>query len=150
MHFLLLAAGLAAVVAAPPPVGLYALDASAALSRRSPDGSWTAVGPPLPYAQAQQLSCIDNARAIFYMVGYLQSAAEAFLVGVSLVTGSVLTATKLPFFDQQYVGIGQYVAIEPSSAKVFVGGQDASRNHLIGLVDPADGSFEVLANLTST
>jgi len=149
----LLSAGLAAAAAAmsAPPTGLYGLDENAALIRRTtPGGAWVTVGSPLPYAQAQQLSCIDAARGLFYMVGYSRSASEPFLVGVSLADGSVVSATALPFVDQQYVGIGQYVAVEPASARVFVGGQDASRNHIVGLVDPAGGSFEILANLSSS
>ena len=142
-------AGLAAALASTAPAGLYGLDANAALIRRTPGGAWVGVGAPLPYAQAQQLSCIDAARGLFYMIGYSRADSEPFLVGVSLADGTVASATALPFVDQQFVGIGQYVAIEPSSAKVFVGGQDAARNHIVGLVDPAGGSFEILANLSS-
>jgi len=119
--------------------------------RRPPGGgAWIPVGSPLPYVQAQQLSCIDARRELFYMVGYSRATAEPNLVGVSLATGGVVSATPLPFLDQQYVGIGQYVAVEPASARVFVGGQDAARNHIVGLVDPAGGGFEVLANLSSS
>ena len=140
----------AAVPSAPLAPSLYGLDASATLIRRAQGGAWTAVGSPLPYSQAQQLSCIDAARGLFYMIGYSQAQSTPFLVGVSLADGSVASTTKLPFFDLQYVGIGQYVAIEPASARVFVGGQDSARNHIVGLVDPAGGAFEILANLTSS
>lgn len=148
---LLLLASASCASAGRAPSGLYGLSAAAELIFSGDAGAtWSTLGAPLPYAQAQQLSCIDAAREIFYLVGYDQSASEACLVGLSLVDGSVLSRAPLPFVDEQYVGIGQYVAVEPASAHVFVGGQDANRNHVLGLVDPAGGGFEVLANLSAS
>ena len=140
--------------AAAAPSALYGLSAQTELVRRDVSAStgavtWSTLGAPLPYAQAQQLSTIDSARAIFYMVGYDESAQEPFLVGVNLADGSIRSRARLPFFDGNYVGIGQYVAVEPDSARVFVGGQDPSKNHLVGLVEPTTGAFEILANLSS-
>lgn len=132
--------------------GLFGLNPEPALFRLDANGTFQMLSAPLPYLQAQQLSTIDGPRGIFYFVGYSQASAEPFLVGISLANGSVLTETALPeFYDGTYVGIGQYVAIDPQSTRVFVGGQDKNRFHVVGLVTPGDASqFELLANLTSS
>jgi hypothetical protein len=54
-------------------------------------------------------------------------------------------ATSPATFTQAFLRL----AVEPASARVFVGGQDTARNHIMGLVTPGSGEFEVLANLTS-
>ena len=146
--YLLLAALCGAASASHVP-GLYGLTAQGSLIRLLPNASSTTLSPPQPFAQAQQLSCVDAPRGIFYFIGYAN--AQPALVGLSLETGATLSTTPLPeLYDQTYVGIGQYVAIEPASARVFVGGQDSARNHIVGLVDPASGAFEMLANLSSS
>ncbi len=141
----------AAAFTAGTPAALYGLNPAASLFRLAANGSFQILAPPLPYEQAQQLSCVDAARGIFYFVGYSAAAARPYLVGLSLADGSTLSETPLPeFYDGQYVGIGQYVAVEPSSARVFVGGQDANKFHIVALVTPGAGDFTVLANLTSS
>lgn len=144
-------AAAAAAASAAFPASLYGLNPAAALFRLSADGAFELLSPPLPYLQAQQLSCVDAPRGIFYFVGYSQAAQGPFLVGLSLANGSTLTETALPeFYDGQYVGIGQYVAVEPASARVFVGGQDVNKFHVVGLITPGSGEFTVLANLSSS
>lgn len=132
--------------------GLYGLSAHGELIRINPsNASAFVLSPPSPYDQAQQLSCVDAPRSIFYYIGYDRSTAQPNLVGLSLATGETLSTTPLPtFIERQYEGIGQYVAIEPTSARVFVGGQDASSNHIVALVDPEGGRFEILLNQSSS
>ena len=143
-----------ATAPAAAPSGLYALSASTALYRRGADGSWSPVGAPLPYAQAQQLSCVDAARGLLYLLGYDESTSVASVVGVRLADGSVASVTPTPFVDKEYVGIGQYIASEPASGDIFVGGQDAAGDHLLlRLAAPgggAAGNATLLANLTSS
>lgn len=132
--------------------GLYGLNPEPALFRLEPNGTFHMLSDPLPYLQAQQLSTVDAPRGIFYFVGYSRAASEPFLVGLSLSNGSTLSETALPeFYDGNYVGIGQYVAIDPATTRVFVGGQDKSGFHVVGLVTPGDSSqFEIVANLTAS
>lgn len=131
--------------------GLYGLNPAPQLFRLQPNGAHEILSDPLPYLQAQQLSCVDAVRGIFYFIGYSQAASAPYLVGLSLFNGSTLTETPLPeFYDSKYVGIGQYVTPDPTSARVFVGGQDVAGFHIIGLVTPGSGEFTVLSNLTST
>lgn len=130
---------------------LYGLNPAAALFRLAANGSFEMLSEPLPYLQAQQLSCVDALRGIFYFVGYSRATSSPYLVGLSLANGSTLSETQLPeFYDGNYVGIGQYVAVEPASARVFVGGQDVHGWHVVALVTPGTGDFSVLANLTSS
>jgi hypothetical protein len=131
--------------------GLYGLNAAAALFQIDANGTYRMLSPPLPYVEAQQLSTVDGPRGIFYFVGYSRASAQPCLVGLSLLNGSTLSETPLPeFYDRNYVGIGQYVAIDPASTRVFVGGQDVNGFHVVGLVTPATGSFTLLANLSSS
>ncbi len=150
---LLLSRAATAAAAAPPPPyvpSLYGLNEAQQLFRLAPNGSHEILSDPSPYLTAQQLSCVDAARGIFYYIGYSRDTQSPYLLGLSLASGAALSTTPLPFFDGQYIGIGQYLAVEPASASVFVGGQDANRNHIMGLVAPGSGKFEVLANLTSS
>jgi hypothetical protein len=131
--------------------GLYGLNPASALFFIESNGTFTVLSPELPYLIAQQLSTTDASRGIFYFIGYSRATSGPYLVGLSLANGSTLSETALPeFYDAQYIGIGQYVAIDPTSTRVFVGGQDVSRNHIVGLVTPGSGEFEVLANLSSS
>lgn len=146
---LLSCAAAAAAAGAPYEASLYGLNPAQQLFRIAPNGSYTILSDPSPYQAEQQLSAVDADRGIFYYIGYSQQSQSPYLLGLSLATGATLTTTPLPFFDQTYVGVGQYLAVEPASASVFVGGQDASRNHIMGLVAPGTGEFQVLCNLTS-
>jgi len=129
---------------------LYGLNEAQQLFRIAPNGTYEILSDPSNYLGAQQLSCVDAARGIFYYIGYSRDTSSPYLVGLSLEDGSTIGATALPFFDSTYVGVGQYLAVEPASANVFVGGQDANRNHIMGLVTPGSGKFVVLCNLTSS
>ena len=140
----------AAAAGAPYKPSLYGLNEAQQLFRIAANGSFEILSDPSPYLTAQQLSCVDAQRGIFYYIGYDRDTQSPYLIGLSLADGSQLTKTPLPFFDGNYIGVGQYLAVEPASASVFVGGQDANRNHLLGLVAPSDGKFELLSNLTST
>ena len=148
---LLLLSSATTAAAAPPYVpSLYGLNQAQQLFRLAPNGSHQILSDPSPFLTAQQLSCVDAVRGIFYYIGYSRDTQSPYLIGLSLANGSSLYLTPLPFFDGTYIGVGQYLAVEPASASVFVGGQDANRNHIMGLVAPGSGKFEVLANLTST
>ena len=148
-HLFLLLATAVAANSATPLSGLYGLSDKVSLIRRNIDGTWITLGDALPYEQAQQLSCIDSLHEIFYMIGYDMSVQQPRLVGLSLFNGSILTETLLPFIDQTYIGIGQYITPH-TSGHLFVGGQDINQNHIIGLVNPRNGNFDLLVNLSNT
>lgn len=152
-RYLFVAAFISYIASAPvsgPVSGLYGLAENGSLIRTIDGGAnWTILGSPLPYDQAQQLSCIDASHSTFYMIGYDTATKSPTLVGLSLEDGQILTHVPLPFVDQTYIGIGQYLTPH-SSGNLFVGGQDAMRNHVIGLVDPKTGRFDLLVNLSST
>jgi hypothetical protein len=129
---------------------LYGLNAAQQLFKIAPNGTFAILSDPSAYLVAQQLSCVDATRGIFYYIGFSRDTSSPYLVGLSLANGSTLTQTPLPFFDATYVGVGQYLAVEPASARVFVGGQDINRFHIMGLVTPGSGEFQLLCNLTSS
>jgi len=138
------------VVAASFLPSLYGLNPAQQLFRVAPNGTFEILSNPSSYLVSQQLSCVDALRGIFYFIGYSRDTSRPYLVGLSLTNGSTLSETPLPFYDGSYVGVGQYLAVEPSSSRVFVGGQDANKYHIMGLVTPVSGEFDILCNLTSS
>ena len=71
-RYLFVAAFISYIASAPvsgPVSGLYGLAENGSLIRSIDGGAnWTILGSPLPYDQAQQLSCIDSSHSTFYMI----------------------------------------------------------------------------------
>lgn len=52
------------------------------------------------------------------------------LVGISIATGSVVSAVTLAFSESSFVGVGQNIAWEPDTGGIIVSGQNAAGDHL--------------------
>jgi hypothetical protein len=147
------AAALAASAsAAPPSFGLYGLSPTVDLIRVYPNASTVPIGPALPsnLLQAQELSTIDEKAGVLYSILYDDKADKPMFTGISLSTGAVVSSVPVPFAESSFVGVGQLVAWEPTSARLIAGGQLANQSHVIGLVDPKSGAWEQVAMLNST
>jgi len=53
------------------------------------------------------------------------------LVGISLNSGSVVSVTRLPFTEEVFVGVGQFVAADSTNGDVYVAGRMASAGNNI-------------------
>lgn len=114
------------------------------------NGTYAAVGPALAatYAQAQGLSTIDVAGAVFYAILYDLKTSAPMLVGLSLSTGAVVSSVAVPFAEMGFIGVGQYLAFV--GPRVIVGGQSAAQTHLLGTIDPVKGGYKQFAELNAT
>jgi hypothetical protein len=130
--------------------GLYGLSASVGLIRIADNGTATAVGPSMAakYAQAQGLSTIDVAGGIFYSILYDLSTSKPMLTGLSLATGAVVSSIAVPFAEEGFIGVGQWLAF--AGPKVIVGGQSATQTHLMGTIDPVKGGYKQFASLNAS
>ena len=140
----------ASAAAAAAPAGLYGLSAATGLIRIFDNGTTVAVGPSLgsKYAQAQGLSTIDVAGALYYSILYDLSTSKPMLVGLSLATGAVASAIPVPFAEEGFIGVGQWLAFQ--GPRVIVGGQNAAQLHLVGTIDPVKGGYKQLTTLNAT
>ena len=111
----------------------------------------TPIGPSLPTeAGAQQLSAMDNANGLLYMMGYNFTSGKANLISFRLADGNIATRTDLSFMEPDLVGIGQSIAVDVRG-RVIIGGQMTDGGaHLIGYVDPTTGTFTQVASLSPT
>jgi hypothetical protein len=132
------------------PKGLYGLSAATGLIRIADNGTTTPVGPSLgaKYAQAQGLSTIDVPGQLFYSILYDLSTSKPMLVGLSLATGAVVSAVAVPFAEEGFIGVGQWLAFE--GALVIVGGQNAAQAHQVGTIDPVKGGYKQIALLNAS
>lgn len=149
---LVAAAALAAGVAAQAK-GLYGLGMSApgqfwVLQSIAKDGTTTNIGQQITgELVAQQLSDIDQAKAVYYYVGFNMAKNQSELVGLSLADGSETARVKLPFYEPGFVGVGQQVAAGMADGSVIVGGQMAPNTpHVIGTLDVTSGAFKQVAS----
>ena len=103
----------------------------------------------LPYeAQGQGVSSSDVSRGIFYIVGTNLSTDSIALVGISISTGEVLTEIPLPFVLEAFIGVGQYVDVDPVSHDVFVTGRSPTdMQHKIYRVNPTTNTITKVANV---
>jgi len=78
------------------------------------------LGVPVPSElQAQSLASFDKLNNIYYFVGFNTTTSQTQLVGLS-VTGTIGFTYDLPFPATPFIGIGQYVAVDPKSSDVIV------------------------------
>jgi len=96
------------------------------------------VGIPLKSEFAgPQLSSIDAANNILYLVGYNATISAVNLVGISLETGLPLLSIPLPFTATGF-GFGQTCDFNVNTGQVLVSGRDPNKGnyHHIVSVDP--------------
>jgi hypothetical protein len=143
-------AACASASAAAAPKGLYGLSASVGLIRIADNGTTTAVGPAMgqKYGQAQGLSTIDAAGGIFYSILFDLSTSKPMLTGLSLASGAVVSSVAVPFTEEGFIGVGQWLAFE--GQRVIVGGQSATQTHLVGTIDPVKGGYKQIVALNAS
>ena len=120
---------------------LFGLSAGVGLIRVYDNGTTLSIGPALPAElEAQNLATLDSAGGVYYFVGYNQAKGQPQLVGLSLATGAVTSAVPLPFAEESFVGVGQYMAFASDSKLVVLSGQTAHQPHLVITGAPATGA----------
>lgn len=147
--FLSLLPALASAVA---EFGLYGFSESVQLLRVYTNGTTSVisqVGSPNEYGQAQGLSTIDQANGIFYSILFQLSTSKPFLVGVSLSSGKIVSSVSLPFTEEGFIGVGQWLTLS-SPDLIIVGGQDAAQNHILGSISPTKGNYKQIAKLNAS
>ena len=153
LHALLLGAGVAIATAAiAAPRGLYGLVDDGLVLVYTTSGACAPVGARLDpnELQAQQLSVVDSARGIYYLVGFNATTSLPNIVGLWLANGTVASSARLDLAEPDFVGVGQALLID-SVGRLILGGQRAASNaHLLGYVDPATGAFTLVASLSPT
>jgi len=102
--------------------------------------------------QAQSLATIDNARGIFYFVGYDNVKLQTVLIGLLLKDGSIASNVVLPLESYFYVGAGQTCDVDPNTGDVIVTGRDASKDddHNVLRVNPSTLSIKSLNTFPGT
>ena len=97
--------------------------------------------------QAQELSAINSKTGVYYIVGckYLFDACvpcvpsvspddalehKPNLVGLSTISGTVVSKVDLPFSESVFVGVGQSVDVDPETGHVYVGGRMEPKGEL--------------------
>ena len=140
-------AAAAVAAAARPPPGLFGLSATAQLLRIADNGTTTAVGAALGGQPAQGLAVIDAASA--ELLAVLFQGGRATLVTADLATGKQVAAVPLPFAEQAFVGVGQYIALNSLTGLVIVGGQLRNETHVLGQVDRRTGAYTEFARFSS-
>lgn len=136
----------------PPVQGLVGISSGGQLERVLANGTQIPLGPRLSgLVLADQLSCLDEARGVYYVVGCDDAQERSVLVGISLVNGTELSRTVLPFAPQPFIGAGQSLTWDPRSSRAIVGGQIQDGGvHVVGWVNASQGSFSVVASLPAT
>jgi len=119
-----------------PTVGLVSIDPRTAYQR--PIG--TTINTEL---EAQQLSSIDAANNLIYIVGLNTTTAGVNLIGVDLTTGRQRYQIALPFASSAFVGVGQIVEVDTNSGEVYVAGRDPQKGnqHHVVSVNPKSGAI---------
>jgi len=109
----------------------------------------TPIGKPIPHElQAQSLASVDKTKGLYYFIGYDVTKQASELTGVSLKTGEIAYNYPLPFVGTGFVGVGQYVAVDPKSGQVIVIGLVTATVHTMLRVDVVAGTHKVLSNFT--
>lgn len=90
----------------------------------------------------------DDAKGLYYMVGYNNTAAQPNLLAIDTATGKVVSDVVLPFTEPEFVGVGQTVDVDQASGDVYVSGQyNLTGLHHVLRVDPATGKHKDIAQL---
>lgn len=127
---------------------LLGLSSDVGLIRVLDNGTTIPIGSPLPNElQAQNLATIDSKNGLYYFVGYDEAKTQPQLVGVSLATGAVTSAVALPFVEESFIGVGQYMAFASDSGLVVLSGQTANQTHLVITVDPTSGAYTLVCEI---
>jgi hypothetical protein len=132
--------------------GLYGVSEDVQLLRVYTNGSSSVIsqiGSAGEYGQAQGLSTIDQTNGIFYSILYQLSSSKPFLVGVSLTSGKIVSSVPVPFEDNAFIGVGQWL-VYSGPDQIVVGGQDAAQNHLMGTISPTKGNYKQVAKLNAS
>jgi hypothetical protein len=82
-------------------------------------------------AVAQELSCIDTKKSIYYIIGLNNTGKfkHPALLGFSLKSGGKLTVeVQLPFVELAFVGVSQAVEVDPVTSNVVLVGLDGTTN----------------------
>jgi len=96
----------------------------------------------------QQLSSIDVANKIYYLVAFNTTDRHVYLIGISLKDGSIRHSVRLPFATSVLVGVGQTCNVIPKTGEVLVSGRDRIRaRHHILKVDPVSGNNTLIAEI---
>lgn len=78
--------------------------------------------------QAQELSCLDEERAIYYFVGFNYSSKSPNLVGINVNTGHTMVNEPLPLTESVFVGIGQTIDVDPRTGDILLVGRSNKVN----------------------
>ena len=135
----------------PPVRGLIGISSGGQLERVLANGTQIPLGHRLSgLVLADQLSCLDEARGAYYVIG-CDAQERSVLVGISVVNGTELSRTVLPFAPQPFIGAGQSLTWDPRSSRAIVGGQiQGEGSHVVGWVNISEGSFSLVASLPAT
>jgi hypothetical protein len=156
--FFALASVAFALAPAPPPVttppapGLFGVLSRAQLSRIDPKtGGARAVGPGLSYeAVGQNLAAVDEANAVYYVLGYNLTSNSTNLVGLSLESGEIVSDVATPFVLPGFFATGEcFLAFSAARGRAVLAGQRSvgAANYSFVLLDPVTGDFDVVAEL---
>ena len=141
-----------------PIPGIYSLaqtnNNTITLFHISLDGTRTPIGTPLfnsSFIPSQGLSVLDTERAILYTI-----LAESFhnnqpsLVSIILSTGIVKNIIPLPLVNGVSIGMGQVIALIPSSGDILVAGTNVEQNEAIYRVNPSNGTIHLITTLNAS
>ena len=101
--------------------------------------------------ECQDLTAMDHARGIAYIVGFNFTTSKPNLIGIDTATNGVVVDLELPFTEIAFVGIGQGIDVDPGSGDVLVLGQVAAEemHHAVVRVDYVSKAFTTVAKLTA-
>jgi len=146
-----LAIALAACVPAAVEGTLYGLVDSGLVSISISNGTCTPIGTiPSSELQAQQLSAVDGTRGLMYIVGFNATSEQPNLVSLWLSNGTIASTVPLNFYEEDFVGVGQALAVDASGRLILGAQRSANGPHLVGYVDPTSGNFTQVASLSPT
>jgi hypothetical protein len=103
--------------------------------------------------QGQGLSSLDATRGVYYIIGLNDSTTPAGikLVGISTDSGMVISETPLPFAQEFFVGVGQYVDVQVGTRYVLCVGPDVTTGkNTLYQVNPVVNTVTALGLVGST
>jgi len=124
------------------PVSLYAVDAKTA--------GIAPIGTPLPTeVDSQALAALDAKNQIYYLIAYNSTDSSTSLLGLSLTTGAIVKNIPLPITQGAFIGVGQFLDLNPNNGHLIVTGRDLKYddNHTMFDVDPNTGATTVLYSI---
>ena len=80
--------------------------------------------------EAQELSAIDSARGLYYILGLNKTSGGPNLVSIDVSTGKISKSKPVPFTSSVFVGVGQNLDVDPIDGTIILMGHDpAHDNH---------------------